>query len=153
MRGTLINNFCHVFRGVLLLRASLRYAVVCLATPLRAFNVVVGGFNERRKFVWTKVHADLVGNYCLLSESKLTESNTSLAIQHFVSDSSYCMRWRLCTRTHRNRSHSSTKFFLIISQITKFTKILCHEKLSYTVVLVHVLDRLSDDFYLRVVGV
>ena len=42
--------------------------------------------------VWTKILADLVGNFCsrLFSESKRTESETSLAaIQHFVSDSSH----------------------------------------------------------------
>ena len=43
--------------------------------------MVFGSFNER-KVIGTKVHADLVAIYCSFSERKLTESETSLAIQH-----------------------------------------------------------------------
>ena len=38
--------------------------------------MVVGGFDtgKTKEVVWTKVLADLVGNFCSLSESKGTES-------------------------------------------------------------------------------
>ena len=37
------------------------------------------------------VDTDFAGNYRSLSENKLTESETSLAIQRFVSDGSYVL--------------------------------------------------------------
>ena len=39
---------------------------------------------KKKEVVWTKVLADLVGNFCSFSESKRTETS-SAANQHFVS--------------------------------------------------------------------
>ena len=54
-------------------------AAFCSRPFGHTFNAVVGGFKERN--VGTKVHGDLVATYCSFSENKLTESETSLALQ------------------------------------------------------------------------
>ena len=63
---SLLCNFCHVFQGVLI-RVSLRSEVISFGH----LNVVVSGFDERRKLfrqIFMQIII-LVGNYCSLSES------------------------------------------------------------------------------------
>jgi hypothetical protein len=51
------------------------------------FNMVVWRvrYKKKKEVVWTKVLADLAGNFCSFSESKRTESETALtAIQHLI---------------------------------------------------------------------
>ena len=54
---------------------------------------------SKKEVVWTKVHADLVGNFSSFSESKCTETSLA-AIQHFVSDSSHVHCTVLDMRTY-----------------------------------------------------
>ena len=69
-------------------------------------------FNEviqyKKEIVWTKVLADLVGNFGSYSESKRTETSLA-AIQHFVSDSSHvhCTVLDTCMYTAASASAAS----------------------------------------------